>query len=199
MDESVRGAAADVSRRRSRAARWLLVLVAGLLTATVVVGAVVRPWRNTPWWPGVDIASATPDPCPALDTETAGRLMPTAVRPRPSGSGADPRRECTLMGRAGLLSAEIIRITDGDLRAGAEREFTTRAARYEARESVPDLGDAAAVGFPGTESVIVLARRGNVVVTVYYFPGSAAPSLSDGGQADCVAVARIVVAAIQVK
>jgi hypothetical protein len=103
------------------------------------------------------------------------------------------------MGRAGLLSVEIIRTTDGDLRAGAEREFDTRAASNEARESVPDLGDAAAVGFPGTESVIVLARLGNVVVTVSYFPGSAAPSLSDRGRADCVAVARIVVAAIEVE
>jgi hypothetical protein len=96
-----------------------------------------------------------------------------------------------------LLSVEVIRTSDGDLRAGAEREFDTRAASNKARESVPDLGDAQ--GFPGTESVIVLARLGNVVVTVSYFPGSAAPSLSDGGRADCVAIARIVVAVMQVE
>jgi hypothetical protein len=126
-------------------------------------------------------------------------LIPASMRPRPVGrAAADPRRECALQGRAGMLSVEFTRITGGDLRSGAERMFDSRVEHYEAR-AVPDLGDAAAVATPGVATIIVLVRRGNVVVMVTYFPGSDPPALPDGGRADCIAVARLALDAIQVE
>jgi hypothetical protein len=191
MDEGV----VRTTVRAARRSPFVTVLILAGVLIVVAGGLFVlidRPWRDSA------VAAASPDPCLSLDTDAARRLIPTAKVPQSDGHGAADRvRECRLNAPAGMLAVEFDRTMTGDLRSGAARTFTAKAHEYGALQPIPDLGDAAAVGSPpGTQTIAVLVRRRNVVVTVLYFPGGGAPSLPDGGRPDCVAVARMAASAV---
>jgi hypothetical protein len=191
MDEGVLRTTVRVARRSPIVTVLILVSLLVIVASGLFV-VLERPWRDSA------VAAASPDPCPSLDTDAARRLVPTRKVPQSDGHGAtDPVRQCRLLAPTGMVTVEIDRTTTGDRRAGALRRFTAKAHEYGALEPVPGLGDAAAVGSPpGTQTIAVLVRRGNVVVAVLYFPGADAASLPEGGRADCVAVARAAAAAV---
>jgi hypothetical protein len=156
-----------VARRRPAhpaAVAGIVVIIAGLYLATID-----EPWEDRWWWPGVAIATGTPDPCVARSTDAARRLAPDGVAPDGGNGTADAvSRVCSW---GGPLTVRTRRGTVGDLVDEAREDLRRTAGASTNVTRVAGLGDEAFVGsFAAGTSVRVVVRRANVVVEVEYFP-----------------------------
>jgi len=178
----------------------ILVVFFPVLLAGLQFGIVDTPWEDEPWWPGLDIATSTPDACGALSTEDARRLVPDgtveAVYGEPDGISGFCRRT----GSTGQVDVEVSRERWGDLIAEAGKEFRREADG--AAEAVPGLGDEAVVEAAGSK-VHVVVRRGNVVVEVEFRDDARGEALDTGSFAAnrgaVVEVARSAAAAVDLR
>ncbi|MBW8481312.1 hypothetical protein [Actinomadura parmotrematis] len=187
-----------------RGARFLAVLLACLqllvlVVAPAVLAALSAPWTR-PWWPGRDEAARLPSAC-AAGTASAARLVPGAAPE--SGSSASPDDRSCAWGAQHPPPEMSIRLEREERRVGpggGASERTRTFYRDRAAENcpvrVPGLGDEACSGTEReadrTVRAVVVARRGNVLVTVLY--RAAAPE----GQvaADAVQAARSALASV---
>jgi hypothetical protein len=136
------------------------LFLAGFQFATVDA-----PWEDKPWWPGVDVATSTPDPCAALSTEDARRLVPDGDPVQVFGDPETVTRSCRRDGGNVRLDVDVRRETFGDVVAEARSGFRRTAAVSRVTEPVSGLGDEALAGGSGSR-VEVVVRRGNVVIEV---------------------------------
>jgi hypothetical protein len=162
-----------------------LVLVA-MLTLTQFA-MMDRPWRDSPWWPGLALATSTADPCRPLSTDAAARLVPDAGPEAVYGAESKPGRLCRLDNRLASLEVTLTRATYGDLLAQAREEFRRSS---DDGEPLPGLGDEARVGGSSALAVEVVARRGNVVVEVRFRGDSGSGPVTATHRSDAIEVAR---------
>jgi hypothetical protein len=134
-------------------------------------------------------------------TDPVRRLVrdDTTVLPVLGRDPDDPSRMCRLTDQVSGLEIEVGRERVGDLRAQTAQSYdvSVRATVdvFGPVQRVSGLGDAGVAGV-WDSTMRVIARRGNLLVMVDYRPGPDRPA--DGGRADCVAVARAVLAAARV-
>lgn len=160
-------------RRQSQVAGVVLVALLPTAMAVLQLVAVDRPWRDRPWWPGVEVATATPDPCAALSTVEARQLVRDGEPQTGYGDADSPSRLCRLGNGVPQLEVEIARASFGDLLAEGRDDFDRMRRLEPEAEPVPGLGEEAFTDTYGRSIVRVVARRGNVVVEVLFTPGEA--------------------------
>jgi hypothetical protein len=189
---------------------WQNAVGVGILLAILPVAFAVyqlfsidRPWEDRPWWPGVEIATETPDPCPALSTVEAGRLVPTREPQNVYGQADDPSRLCRLGNGSPKLEVKFGRTISGDLIDGSEADFDRSAGVGSFAEPVAGVGDEAVASGGGGSIVRIVARRGNVVVEVTFIPdGDGADrgtTAYAANQAAVVEVARLAVDTVDLR
>jgi hypothetical protein len=176
-------------------------IAAGVLVAVLAVTLYQdRPWHRA-FWPGVVIATMTPDPCAAA-TEVAQRLVPGS---RGAGRSLSAHlRTCSFTDerRAQWLVVQVTREPphDGDdapTRAAASYDSDRRIVADEGTDT-PGVTDEATVEIAESGSGMVtgtaVARRVNVVIQVRYtrWTGTATD-----GRAALVDVTRAVAAAVR--
>ena len=160
-------------RRQSQVTAAVLIAVLPTFLAVLQFVTIDRPWQDRPWWPGVEIATATPDPCAVLSTVEARRLVPDGEPRNEYGDADDPSRLCRLGSGTPKLEVEIARASYGDPVAEGEGDFDRALGHEPEAEPVPGLGEEAFTGTYGASIVRVVARRANVVVEVRFVPGEA--------------------------
>jgi hypothetical protein len=190
-------------RRQGQLGALILIALLPVALATLQLVTVDRPWRDRPWWPGVEVATATPDPCAALSTVEARRLVPDGAPRAASDDAGSPSRRCRLGSGVPQLEVGIDRASYGDLIAEGRDDFDRTRRLGSGVEPVPGLGEEAFTGTYGASIVRVVARRGNVVVEVQFTPGEAG---SDRGtpayaanEAAAIEVARAAVDAVDLR
>jgi hypothetical protein len=156
----------DISATRRKHGAGVMLATALIVGALVVVPALFldRPWHRW-WWPGVEAASAAPDPC-AIPAAVLAPVMP-APRVGPSARSRNfvvDARDCAFEqdGRVRIsVRYEAFFFSPGNA-AGYVRKFSSGRAR-----PLPEVGPEALALFEESRAT-VRARRGNVYIEVRY-------------------------------
>jgi hypothetical protein len=134
------------------------------------------PWKQA-YWPGRDVASTLPSACSVVDVATMRRLVPQATAP--NGDPGGERTTSCAWGTDGPapgvdVQLEIEEPREFDLdgpEAHAHRLFLSRADD-SCPTRLPGVGDEACSGVENRPEdparALVVARKGNVLVTVTY-------------------------------
>jgi hypothetical protein len=166
--------ACPVPVNRARPKQTTVVLVVLVLLGVALYQD--RPWHRA-FWPGVRIATATPDACAAA-ADTARRLVPGTTPGRPGNPDLGTVRTCRFADERGhewlLIEAERFSPDDGD-------DAPTRATKEYDRsqyiwtnggQEAPGIADAARLKLNGSTTGLVtgtmIARRANVVFHIRY-------------------------------
>ena len=204
---AAQGGTGEVTRAHRLGWIRLIALTPLLVALVMMVGMPLvlfdKPWQR-PYWPGVHLATATPDPCAAVPAPLREPLVGTAPA-QPDGYGRDAEdagRDCRYRTDAGAMldvvyDREDSRLDDPADEAAEDFESMTRIYVADmASRPVRDVGDEAVLGSGGQArrtDVVLLARRANVVVRVSYSGGLDAPT----AEAAVVAAARAAVGAVR--
>jgi hypothetical protein len=199
--EAVRAACVGrVPFNRVRVNAWLLGLVTVIVPVPMIGLAAYAssPW-NAHWWPGVQIATQSPDPCDFLTSDAARRLVPDAAAALP-GSGFDGRRlECKLDTLEATLTLVVERSDPRTGRSADEQardDYRFASGVVEDGVPLPGVGDEAVIGVDRQTTVDIAARRSNVVFRLSY---AGRRTDTEAVRADTVEIVRAAVAAVRVR
>jgi hypothetical protein len=174
----------------------IIVLMPVVLIAVPVV--LTKPWEDY-WWPGVSIATSTPDTCALLRSEPAHRLVPDATRPRPSTVFDVKRQECELDTQEARLSLTVERSEPGSGDGAEDRareNYAFARQLVEGGEPLQGVGDEAVIEVARQTTVVIAIRRANVVFRLSY---AGRRTDTDAVRADAVAIARAAAASVRLR
>jgi len=177
----------------------LVTVILFMPVALVAVPFVLsRPWDQH-WWPGVAIATATPDPCAVLRSEAARRLVPDGSTPRPSVVYSGQRQECTLEAENARLTLHVERSEPGYSRsatAEAREDYDIACAVIDDDVPLAGVGDEAVIAVARQVTVDIATRRANVVFRLGY---AGRRTDSDAVRADAVDLVRAAAASVRLR
>jgi hypothetical protein len=164
--------------RRAPAWRPYAAVVALVLLFPIATGA-QQAW-NQPWFPGVESATKTPDPCLAVGPAALQRLeLPgTGLSNAGLGIGRGVDQTCTF--RSGS-AAMAVRYRVANAFFGSSRRKAAKVAAEQmtttGTQAVPGLFDEARISAGAGGTAHLVARRANVVVEISY-QGIGGPDLA---------------------